>query len=183
MKHLIITISILLLSIFGIEAQPPQSSQTDQIKQDFHTLQCRIIEKNLSLEGEKLELFREIYNQYTQELAVLAESDPQPRQGGGQQGGGQQGGGRGGQQGGQGGERGEKLTDQEIEQNILDSFSRSRRSIEIKETYYKKFRTILSPSQINQMYRVERMTRERFSSELNKRQGGGAGGGAQQGAQ
>lgn len=43
----------------------------------------------------------------------------------------------------------DSLTDEQIEQRILDNFTNSRAILDVREQYYHRFRTILSPTQIN----------------------------------
>lgn len=52
------------------------------------------------------------------------------------------------------------LTDAEIEQNIKDGFAKSRAVIDIREKYYKEFRTFLTPRQIQRMYEMEKREME-----------------------
>lgn len=49
-----------------------------------------------------------------------------------------------------------QLTDADIEKRILDNFARSRKILDIRERYYKEFRTFLTPRQIEKIYSMER---------------------------
>lgn len=51
------------------------------------------------------------------------------------------------------------LTDDEIEERILDNFAMSRSILNLREQYYHKFRQILSPSQINAIFEGEKARR------------------------
>lgn len=46
------------------------------------------------------------------------------------------------------------------EMKILDDFGKSRKILSLREAYYFKFREILSPSQIQRMYDLERTMRD-----------------------
>lgn len=50
------------------------------------------------------------------------------------------------------------LEDEEnnAEQKILNDFDKSERILQLRKSYYYKFRTILSPTQIQKMYNAER---------------------------
>lgn len=50
------------------------------------------------------------------------------------------------------------VTDPEtaVEQKILSDFEKSQKILDLRKAYYAKFRTILSPTQIQQMYNAER---------------------------
>ena len=54
---------------------------------------------------------------------------------------------------------GSTLTDEQIEQRILDNFAQSRAILDAREQYYKEFRKILTPSQINQIFEDEKARR------------------------
>ena len=54
---------------------------------------------------------------------------------------------------------GTTLTDEQIEQRILDNFAQSRAILDVREQYYKEFRKILAPTQINQIYEDEKARR------------------------
>ena len=52
-------------------------------------------------------------------------------------------------------------TDEEVEQQILNGFARDRELLNIKEKFYKEFRKTLTPQQIQKMYQMENMPRQR----------------------
>ncbi len=54
---------------------------------------------------------------------------------------------------------GTTLTDEQIEQRILDNFAQSRAILDAREQYYKEFRKFLTPSQINQIFEDEKARR------------------------
>ena len=54
---------------------------------------------------------------------------------------------------------GETLTDEQIEKRILDHFALSRAILDVREQYYKEFRKILTPSQINKIFEDEKARR------------------------
>lgn len=54
---------------------------------------------------------------------------------------------------------GTTLTDEQIEQRILDNFAQSRAILDVREEYYKSFRKILTPTQINQIFEDEKARR------------------------
>ena len=51
------------------------------------------------------------------------------------------------------------MTDEQVEKRILDNFAQSRAILDVREEYYKEFRKILTPSQINQIYEDEKARR------------------------
>ncbi|MFI3259042.1 MAG: hypothetical protein R3Y16_02990 [Rikenellaceae bacterium] len=66
-------------------------------------------------------------------------------------------------------ERIDTMSDAEIDAEIKESFERAKRAIELKESYYTRFREFLSPREVATMYELERRTRERLVDELSKR--------------
>ncbi len=54
---------------------------------------------------------------------------------------------------------GSSLTDEQIEQRILDNFAQSRAILDVREQYYQEFRKFLTPSQINQIFEDEKARR------------------------
>ena len=54
---------------------------------------------------------------------------------------------------------GSTLTDEQIEQRILDNFAQSRAILDAREQYYKEFRKILTPTQINRIFEDEKARR------------------------
>ena len=54
---------------------------------------------------------------------------------------------------------GTTLTDEQIEQRILDNFAQSRAILDARKQYYKEFRKFLTPSQINQIFEDEKARR------------------------
>ena len=53
----------------------------------------------------------------------------------------------------------ESLSDAEIEELILDNFAQSRAILDTRERYYKEFRKVLTPSQINTIFEDEKVRR------------------------
>ena len=54
---------------------------------------------------------------------------------------------------------GTTLTDEQIEQRILDNFAQSRAILDAREQYYKEFRKFLTPTQINRIFEDEKARR------------------------
>ena len=54
---------------------------------------------------------------------------------------------------------GTTLTDEQIEQLILDNFAQSRAILDVREQYYQEFRKFLTASQINQIFEDEKARR------------------------
>ena len=57
---------------------------------------------------------------------------------------------------------GTEPTDEQIEQRILDNFAQSRAILDVREQYYKEFRKILTPKQINKIFEDEKARRSQI---------------------
>ena len=57
---------------------------------------------------------------------------------------------------------GTEPTDEQIEQRILDNFAQSRAILDVREQYYKEFRKILTPKQINRIFEDEKARRSQI---------------------
>ena len=67
----------------------------------------------------------------------------------------------------------QQLTDQEVEQEILNGFAQNRATTDIREKYYKKFRTILTPRQIKKVFMQDRKNQGNMRNEQMRRNGHG----------
>lgn len=54
---------------------------------------------------------------------------------------------------------GTAMTEEQVEQRIMDNFAQSRAILDVREQYYKQFRQILTPSQINKIFEDEKARR------------------------
>ncbi len=68
------------------------------------------------------------------------------------------------------GEERPALSDEQIEKNILNRFAMSRAILDIREQYYPRFREVLTPRQIEQLYRLEQRQGERIRQRHQERQ-------------
>ena len=50
----------------------------------------------------------------------------------------------------------DQRTDAEVEQEIKADFTKAKKMVNLRETYYNKFRKILTPKQIEKIYDIER---------------------------
>ncbi len=148
MRHSILT-TLFLLFAFGAMAQPPRERGEGGMRgEGVHVMQCNQIIKVLQIDDAKQEAFREIFMSYNRALKEIR--SPQNR------------------------ELPPAIaeqppTEEQIEERIITSFDHSIKSMELKKEYYKKFRTILSPSQISRMYNIERNIRDRAIEEMSHR--------------
>lgn len=110
------------------------------------SVHIELIAQSLGLSDQRQSDFVEIYKHYNEEMGQIARRD------------------RGGKD----------LTDEQIEQRILQSFDHSEETTALKRKYYYKFKEVLSPKEILRMYNVEREFRRRINAEQQRRMGGKA---------
>jgi Spy/CpxP family protein refolding chaperone len=65
----------------------------------------------------------------------------------------------------------DSLSSEEAEQLVLSQLEAAKRLITIRETYYKEFRTVLTPQQIIKLYQAEAEIRRKVMQELKNRFG------------
>lgn len=111
-------------------------------KGNFEKFQLQILLKQLEIEESKQPAFETMYSAYSEELKQLR---PKHRRGD------------------------EKPTDAQIEEQILESFKMAEKTTALKKEYYARFKTILTPAQILEMYNIERRVAERMNSEMENR--------------
>lgn len=56
----------------------------------------------------------------------------------------------------------EELTDEQVEQRIINHFAQSRAILDVREEYYKEFRKVLTPKQVHVIYKEEKDRRDRM---------------------
>ena len=59
-------------------------------------------------------------------------------------------------------QEGEELTDEQIEQRMINHFAQSRAILDVREEYYKEFRKVLTPKQVQVIYKEEKDRRDRM---------------------
>ncbi|MFI3305938.1 MAG: hypothetical protein R3Y68_05440 [Rikenellaceae bacterium] len=165
MRRLLSALLIIVAFATSAVAQPTQHggarpTASSDARNNFHEFQMKQIEEALKLEGDRLTRFRELYASYNKESRPKRnEGNMQQRRRGGEQPAGES-------------STQPKLSEEEIDNNIKQSFEDARTTIDTKERYYLLFREFLSPSEVNMIYEIERRSRERFVDELQRRGAG-----------
>ena len=63
----------------------------------------------------------------------------------------------------------DSLSTDEADQLVSDQLQSAKKLIEIREKYYKEFRTVLSPQQIIHLYQTEAEMRKKVMNEMKRR--------------
>jgi hypothetical protein len=122
-----------LLMAVSLHAQQPANRQ--QAMQRIEQ-QVRHYSEAFTLSEEQAQLFATLYKAYNKQMRAIHDQYRHERTA-----------------------EGTTLTDEQIEQRIFDNFEQSRAILDTREQYYKEFRKVLSPSQINQIFEDEKARR------------------------
>lgn len=134
MKKLLIIITYFLSLCGSMSAQ--QTTKTQQKGKENVEQQIKHYVEEFSLNGNATAQFSELFRDYSKKMhAIRTLYHKKPQQ------------------------TGTTLSDSELEKRILDNFAQSRAILDVREEYYKKFRTVLSPSQINKIFEDEKARR------------------------
>lgn len=156
----ILSMAVAFLFVAGctLMAQPKQGGKPQRLTEE--QLSQRLAARmacQLQLDEEKTTKFVPIYVDYRSELKTVWEkysNHPAAKQGKPQ-----------------GGEKPKyhQPTDEEMEKMNANRFARSRATIDVEETYYKRFLTVLTQRQYEKMKQLERMNLQRMKSERMRR--------------
>lgn len=118
---------IIILFLFSFLVGINTFAQPTQRQKMIHMAAVRIADQ-IEVKAEDKEAFITLYQSYKKESAGIMKIQPAP------------------------------VEDSEAaaEAKILSDFEKSQKILSLRKAYYSKFRTILSPSQIQKMYDVER---------------------------
>ena len=122
-----------LMFTFGtvLAQQPNGQDGRQRIEQ-----QVRTYVNAFSLDDAQAQQFGTLYKEYSKKMRAVHDLYQQPRPA-----------------------EGTTLTDEQIEQRILDNFAQSRAILDVREQYYNQFRKILTPTQINRIFEDEKARR------------------------
>ena len=147
MRDIISTVLVVfaLLTSFASIAQ----NQAHQPRLHERIVQAKLgeIRRQLKLDEAKYQQFRPVYLKYEWEisgidfrkLARLMKANP------------------------------DSLSTEEADQLISDQLRQAKKLIEIREKYYKEFRTVLSPQKIILLYQTEAEMRKKVMNEMKRR--------------
>ncbi|MDE6265936.1 MAG: hypothetical protein K2M07_01120 [Muribaculaceae bacterium] len=149
MRTLLSVMTALVIALFTInvsKAECMSPSTGPQIVKEADWL----VEK-LKLKGDTAINFVKIYTDYRSEMVSVREQNKckEPEVINGKKG---------------------SLSDSDIDENIRKGFESSRKMIDVREKYYKKFKKVMSPRKIEKMFRYEKKIMERKREEMKKRE-------------
>lgn len=128
---------VLVFSMSMIAENTPTKEQKREAREKQLTEQTNAYIQSFGLSGEKAEQFRNIYMDYSKKLQGIKLLYKK--------------------------EKAEAApTEEQIEATIRSRFDRQRNILNIREEYYHKLRTVLTPSQIQKIYDDEQVRKERL---------------------
>ena len=132
MRKMIIIAMTMLMAV-NLHAQQPANRQQGMQRIEQHV---RHYSEVFELNEEQAQQFATLYKAYNKQMRAIHDQYRHERPA-----------------------AGTTLTDEQIEQRILDNFAQSRAILNVREQYYQKFRKFLTPSQINQIFEDEKARR------------------------
>lgn len=149
MKHLATLVTVCMLLTCSLSARADDDKKPAPTHEQIVECQCKDIVSELKLDDAKAKSFTETYKSYHDELKAARDK-----------------------YGKRNTKKRSELTDDEIEQEILNRFAMSKQIVTVREKYYKKFRKTLTPRQIQKVYEREKKSYDKMRSEMNKRKSG-----------
>jgi len=131
---MLLVMMALMLTFGTLSAQQPNTkgqNGKERIEQ-----QVRQYTAAFSLNEAQAQQFGALYKEYSKKMRAVHDLYHQPRPA-----------------------EGVTLSDEEVEKRILDNFAQSRAILDVREQYYKAFRKILTPTQINRIFEDEKARR------------------------
>lgn len=141
--------ALLLGSQLSLSAQNPQAKPRKQraTPEQIEQRQCNQMIKTLLLDDATAAKFTPLYTKYLDEMRAVRQNYREDRALA----------------------KKNMLTDAEIEKMIKDRFAKSRKMLDLRESYYGQFRKILTPKQIWKMYQTEGQNASKIKRVLKNR--------------
>lgn len=128
---------VLVFSMSMVAENTPTKEQKREAREKQLTEQTNAYIQSFGLSGEKAEQFRNIYMDYSKKLQGIKLLYKKEK-------------------------AASAPTEEQIEATIRSRFDRQRNILNIREEYYHKLRTVLTPSQIQKIYDDEQTRKERL---------------------
>jgi hypothetical protein len=150
MKTINVLMSVFCLVLFLLPELPAQNRVfVGPVRQRILDAKLREIRKALNLDQETMDRLRPVYASYEKELAGIHFRDLA----------------------GVNQADTDSLSAEEAERLILAQISNARKIVDLREKYYTRFKTVLTPQQIIRLYQTETAIRRKVMMELRRRFG------------
>jgi hypothetical protein len=150
MKTIKILMSVFCLVFLLLPELPAQNRVFGgPVRQRIMEAKLREIRKTLNLDQETMDRFRPVYASYEKELSGIRFRDLS----------------------GINQADTDSLSAEEAERLILAQITNARKMVDLREKYYTRFKTVLTPQQIIRLYQTETAIRRKVMMELRRRFG------------
>jgi Spy/CpxP family protein refolding chaperone len=147
MKNILATLLFVLTLVVSLNVQSQNADRFPMLRERIIQAKLREIKLTLNLDQATFEQFRPIYLKYEREvsgvdfrkLGRLMKVES------------------------------DSLSTEEADQLIVNQLESARKLINIREKYYKEFRTVITPQQIIKLYQTEAELRKKVMQELKRR--------------
>lgn len=135
-----------LISIFTCTTLFAEKKRTPRkpTEEDFRS-EATVISKRLKLSEDSAKAFEVIYVDYKKDIIATMETCVKQS------------------------DKIDNLTEEQIDELNKSRLAHARKMLDIRENYYTKFKTVLKPSQIERMYKIEKRIVERKRTEISSR--------------
>jgi Spy/CpxP family protein refolding chaperone len=147
MKTLFKAFILLMFSMICLEAQSQNAKRLPPLRERI--LQAKLVEirRSLNLDQATVQRFRPIYIEYEKEISGVGTNNQRRLMSANY----------------------DSLTTEEAERLVMVQLENAKRLIDIREKYYHKFKTVLTPQQIVRLYQTEAQIRQKVIQELRRR--------------
>ncbi len=147
MKNILTTLIFFSIMLAGMDGISQNVKRYPFLRERMARAKMNEIQLNFKLDPSTFEKFRPIYLRYEEEIsgidfrtmAKLMKVNP------------------------------DSLSDVDAELLVTKQLESARKIIDLREKYYKEFRTVLSPKQIVKLYRIEAELRKEVTEEIKNR--------------
>jgi len=147
MKTIFKAFVLLMLTMFSLGAQSQNAKRLPVVRERI--LQAKLVEirRSLNLDQATMQRLRPIYIEYEKEISGVNTNNQRRLMSA----------------------NSDTLTPQEAEKLVMVQLENAKRLIDIREKYYHKFKTVLTPQQIVRLYQTEAQIRQKVTQELRRR--------------
>ena len=138
---------LLMLTMLSLGAQSQNAKKLPILRERI--LQAKLVEirRSLNLDQATMQRLRPIYIEYEKEISGVNTNNQRRLMSA----------------------NSDTLTPQEAERLVMVQLENAKRLIDIREKYYHKFKTVLTPQQIVRLYQTEAQIRQKVTQEIRRR--------------
>ncbi|MDE6351530.1 MAG: hypothetical protein K2K88_00080 [Muribaculaceae bacterium] len=144
----VITFAMLVLALLGSTPCSAEKTEAKKFPAERVVRETAVYIETLKLKGDDAEKFTKLYIEYRRKIHNALEKNRTPYKCDSQSG---------------------KLTNEQIDRNIRAKFASSKEILAIREQYYPKFIKIITPSQYEQLNKLEQRVFEKSRNEHQRR--------------